>query len=107
MGAGTEGTGGTRLDCLAGPRSTTTLGECMLTVGILIGASAARFRDAWPIGGFGGTGGGGRDSSGIDVGIGGGSSLGVMGVGELDDLEGFRKSRREAEGEMSRTSSAA
>ena len=105
MGAGTEGTGGTRLGCLAGTRSRITLGECMLTLGILIGVGAARFRVAWPIGGLGGTGGGGRGGS-DDVGI-GGSSLAVMGVGELDDLEGLRKSRREAEGEMSRTSSAA
>lgn len=105
MGRGTEGARGTRLDRSAGTRSTITLGECMSTLGILIGDGAARFRVAWPVAGLGGTGGIDRAGSGIDIGI--GCSLGVLGAGKLVDLEVVGRSMRGAEGEMSKTSSAA
>jgi len=102
--AGTEG--GTSVDRSAGARSRITLGECTLPVGILIGAGVERFRGTWPVAGLGGTGGGGvggRGSSGSS-----GIDIGNNGAGELVDLlEALRRSMREAEGEMSSTSSAA
>jgi len=93
------------VDCSAAC-STITFGACMLPLGILIGAGAARLRGA--VTGAGGLGEAGRvafGNSGVDIGS--CCCLGVMGKGTLDDLEEFRRSMREADGEMSRTSSAA